>query len=300
MNKKPYISAIFLLCFIITICGCSEKPGKKQAESLPVKVMEAKLTEIDRTLDYVGDIRADEEAIVYPKVTGKVIEKLKDDGDIVKKGDVIVYLDRDEVGFEFEKAPVEAFLDGFVGRVYVDIGTHVTPETPVALVVRMDTVEIRLNIPEKYIPHVNVGQKAKVTVDAFPDTVFEGTVTSMSPVLDADTRTARLKIKIDNKDHRLKSGMFARVSLAIESHREALVILKEAILSEKSSPYVYIVKDGIAAKRYVKLGLRKANYVEILEGVNAGDMVIMMGQQKVTDGCEVAASLDGSVNYKKR
>jgi len=94
-------------------------------------------------------LRQKTKAIIYPKVSGKIIEKLKNEGDSVVKGDVIAYIDRDEVGFKFEKAPVESPMNGIIGRVYVDIGTQVSTQTAVALAVRMDNVKIDLDIPEQ-------------------------------------------------------------------------------------------------------------------------------------------------------
>jgi len=273
--------------FAIAGCGSGNLNTDKNKEAIPVKVMIIEARDLEKTLDYVGNIKAKDEAGVYPKVSGKIIEKVKDEGSPVAKGDVIAYIDRDEVGFTFEKAPVESPLTGVVGRINVDIGTNVEPTTQIAFVVNMEKMEIDLDIPEKYLPFVALGQEAKITVDAYPDKVFIGKVTLISPVVDLETRSAPIEITIDNKDGLLKSGMFAEVKLVVEVHKKVPVVLKEALMGKGDNLYVYVVEDHKASMRTVKTGIRYAELVEITEGVRSGDVVVVMGQQRLHDGVSV-------------
>ncbi len=286
----------YILFFIITvmaIAGCGRKAVlKERNEAVPVKAMKVVLKDLDRSLEYVGDITGQDEAVVYPKVSGKIIEKIKEDGSIVQKGDVIAYIDRDEVGLKFEKAPVESPLTGMVGRVYVDIGSHVSPETPVALVCDMGKAEIDLNIPEKYLPNVSLGQEAEVIVDAYPNEKFIGKVEKISPVVDLETRAAPIEIVIDNPDHRLRSGMFAKVKLTIEKRKNTPVILKEAIIGKEPNTYVYVIEGDKAVLRKVTLGIRQGPYYEVTEGLKEGDLVAIMGQQKLRDGSPVNVEIE--------
>ncbi|MCM8824239.1 MAG: hypothetical protein NC822_06160, partial [Candidatus Omnitrophica bacterium] len=132
---------LFLMFFSFLFSGCQNKDKlklKDYQELIPVRVKMVRLSTIRKVIEYVGDIKAKDEAIVYPKVSGKVLEKLKEDGSFVSKGEIIAYIDRDEVGFKFEKSPIESPLTGVVGRFYLDKGEMVTPQTPVALVVDME------------------------------------------------------------------------------------------------------------------------------------------------------------------
>lgn len=286
---------IWYLVFGISLVGCGsgqKERAVEQNESIPVKVMKVELRAIQNTLDYVGDIKAQDEALVYPKVSGKIIEKLKTEGEAVRKGEAIVYIDRDEVGFKFEKAPVESPLDGFIGRINVDIGTQVSAQTPVALVVAMDKVKIKLDIPENYLPKISVGQKASITVQPYEGEKFSGVVSRISPVLDLETRSAPIEILISNLEHRLKSGMFAKVELIIEEHKDVPVIIKEAILGRVPDEYVYTVEGDIARLRNVKLGIRQGAYYEVVEGLKENDLVVIMGQRKLHDGSQVAIEIN--------
>jgi len=282
---------IFTALFIFAVTGCQKKgPVKTETpQAIPVKVAKVELHDINKTLDYIGNIKAQDEAMVYPKVSGKIIEKVKEDGSVVDRGDIIAYIDRDEVGLKFEKAPVTSPLKGIVGRFNADIGSNVTPQTPVALVIDMDKVKIGLDIPEKYLADVSLGQKADIYVDAYLEEKFSGEVTKISPVIDLVTRTMPVEITIENQDHRLKSGMFARVSLVIKEIKDAALVLKEAVMGREPDLYVYTVENGKAVLKDVELGIRQNGYFEIKNGLKQGDTVVVMGQQRLRDGAEVRA-----------
>jgi multidrug efflux pump subunit AcrA (membrane-fusion protein) len=277
---------------ILLISGCQPKVEKKEVrETIPVKVTRVELRELNEVLEYVGNIKAQDEVVVYPKVSGKIIEKVKVDGEQVNKGEAIAYIDRDEVGLKFEKAPVENPLTGVLGKFYVDIGANVLVSTPVALVINMDTVKISLDIPEKYLPKIYLGQSANIQVDAYPEEVFKGEVTKISPVVNLENRAAPIETKINNQDHRLKSGMFASASLIIEKHPSAVVILKEAILGKEPDTYVYLIENNKAVMRKITLGIHSGPYYEVLEGIKEGDLVVIVGQQRLYDNAPVAVEI---------
>jgi len=285
--RKGKLTLLFI-CLFILFSGCGKKIEKKiEEEVIPVRVVTIQPQRLDISIEYVGDIRAFDEVVVYPKVSGKIIEKIKEDGQSVAKGEAIAYIDRDEVGLKFEKAPVESPLAGVIGRVYVDIGTYVNVQTPVALVVNMDKVKILLEIPEKYLPKISLEQEASIYVDAYPTEEFQGKVTKISPVVDLATRSAPVEISLDNPDHRLKSGMFARVKLVIDSRENAFVILKEAVIGQEPDTYVYVVKEGRAVLEKVTLGIRQGPYYEVKDGLKEKDLVVIVGQQKLYENAPV-------------
>ncbi|MDP2938407.1 MAG: efflux RND transporter periplasmic adaptor subunit, partial [Candidatus Omnitrophota bacterium] len=181
---------------------------------------------------------------------------------------------------------------GIVGRVYVDIGQSVTVQTPIALVVDMVKVKIDLDTPEKYLPRVSLEQKAQIGVDAYPEEEFSGRVTKISPVVDLTTRSAPIEITVDNPQHRLQSGMFAKVRLILQEHKNTPVILKEAIIGKEPNLYVYVVKDNKAILQKVNLGIRQGPYFEVREGLKEGDLVVIMGQQRLKDNVQVSVEIE--------
>ncbi|MDP3788932.1 MAG: efflux RND transporter periplasmic adaptor subunit [Candidatus Omnitrophota bacterium] len=290
---KTIFYILFFIVTVIAISGCGKKAAlKEKDEAVPVKAMKVALKDMDRYLEYVGDIKGQDEAIVYPKVSGKIIEKIKEDGSAVEKGDVIAYIDRDEVGLKFEKAPVESPLAGTVGRVYVDIGSSVTPQTPIAIICNMGKAEIDLNIPEKYLSNVALGQEAEIVVDAYPDEKFIGKVDQISPIVDLATRAAPVEIVIDNSACHLQSGMFAKVKLAIEERKNAPVVLREAVMGKEPNTYVYVINGDKAVLTKVTPGIRQGPYVELTDGVKEDDLVVILGQQRLKDGSLVNVEVE--------
>lgn len=291
--SKINLVLVFIFCGFLLAAGCAKREEiSKTEEAIPVKVLKVKLKELSEALEYTGNIKAQDEAMVYPKVNGKIMEKLKADGSRINKGETIAYIDRDEVGFKFEKAPVESPLTGIVGRVYVDLGQNVSTDTPVALVVDMDKVKIELDIPEKYLPRVSLGQVARINVDAYPEEEFSGLVAKISPVVDLETRSAPIEITVDNPQHRLQSGMFAKVRLILAEHKNTPAILKEAVIGKEPDLYVYVIEDNKAILKKVSLGLRQGPYFEVREGLKEGDLVVIMGQQRLQDNAQVLAEIE--------
>ncbi|MCX5705392.1 MAG: efflux RND transporter periplasmic adaptor subunit [Candidatus Omnitrophica bacterium] len=287
ISPQKMIIALFVA---LAVLGCQKEEKKQAAKAIiPVKVSKVQFKDLEETVDYVGNIRAQEEVVIYSKVNGKIIEKIKEDGSLVNKGDIVAYVDRDEVGFKFEKAPIESPIVGIIGRVYVDIGENVTTQTPIALVVDMRRVEIDLDIPEKYYSRIALGQKAKVRVDTYPNEGFSGLVTKISPVVDLSTRAAPVEITIDNPEGKLRSGMFSKVNLVLGEHKNVPVVIKEAIMGKEPNLYVYITEGQKAVLRNITLGIRQEPYYEVRDGIREGDLVVIMGQQRLYDGAEVIA-----------
>ncbi|MBI5145457.1 MAG: efflux RND transporter periplasmic adaptor subunit [Candidatus Omnitrophica bacterium] len=283
-----FVILIFAFCILNFLAGCQQKKVAQNAqEAIPVRVSKITLQDFAETIDYVGNIKAQDEAIVYPKVSGKIIAKIRQDNEPIKKGEAICYIDRDEVGLKFEPAPVESPIDGIVGRVYVDIGENVSSQTEVALVVAMQQVKIRLDIPEKYLTRIALAQVAKIRTDAYPDAEFSGEVTKISPVVDLATRTFPVEITVDNPQLQLKPGMFAKVSLILEEYQNVPVILKEAVLGREPNWYVYVVENNKAVLREITLGLRQGPYYQVRSGLKEGDYVVIVGQQRLYAGAGV-------------
>ncbi|OGX22918.1 MAG: hypothetical protein A3K54_00560 [Omnitrophica WOR_2 bacterium RBG_13_44_8] len=129
-------------------------------------------------------------------------------------------------------------------------------------------------------------------MDAYPEEQFLGLVTKISPVIDLATRSAPLEITVDNPGQRLKSGMFAKVRLILTVHKDVPAILKEAVLGKEPDFYVYVIKDNQAILQKVTLGLRQGPYFEVRQGLKQGDLVVIMGQQRLRDNAAVSVEIE--------
>jgi multidrug efflux pump subunit AcrA (membrane-fusion protein) len=265
----------------------TSKKGAKTVsieEGVPVEVVKIAKGDLKETVSYTGDIEAKERIEVYPRVSGKIIKKKVVEGDRIKKGQTIALIDRDEPGFKFEPAPVDSLLAGIVGRVYVDLGAKVTPQTPVALIVDMDRVKVKINVVERDLPKIKIGQEARVKVDAYPEKIFKGKIWKISPVVDLESRTAPIEILFSNPKHLLKPGMFARVEITTKENKNTLIIPRDALIKEGDSTSIFVVKDNQALKRKVTTGMSQENLVEIENNLNPEEEVIVMGKTRVKDG----------------
>ncbi len=275
---------ILIFTFCIFLSGCSPRIPQEEAIKMPVRAIEVKKGVLKEILFYVGDIKAEDEVVVYPKVSGKIIEKVAKEGDLVKEGDILAYVDRDEVGFKFKKAPVESPIDGVLGRVYVDRGTSVSASIPIALIVNMDKVKVRIDAVERDLPKIKVGQRAEVRVDAYPEEIFVGSVEKVSPIVDLASRSAPIEIEIPNAEHRLNPGSFARIKILIKKRRGVLIIPRDAIIKEDSSNYVFVVKNNKAHKQKIETGLNEDNKFEVINGLSEGEFVVTMGNTRLEQG----------------
>lgn len=179
-------------------------------------------------------------------------------------------------------------VNGVIAERNIDPGDTVGAGSSCFVVSRQETVKIKGTITESDYPKVRLGQLAHVTIDAFPGVSFEGSVSRLSPTLDASTRTANLEVWIPSKGI-LKPGMFARVEVVVGKH-DGIALPREAVkqLAGTGEWYCFIVgSDGKAKQVFVKRGIESGNLVEIVEGVAESDSVISPVVQALGDGMPV-------------
>jgi multidrug efflux pump subunit AcrA (membrane-fusion protein) len=186
-----------------------------------------------------------------------------------------------------ENTTIRAPLGGIISKRYVDRGALVGTSTPILRIVAMDRVKVIVQVVESELARLRSGATADVDVDAYGNEVFKGTVTAISPTVDPESRTADVEIQVDNRDYRLKPGMFARVNLITERRDKALLISKDSLLRESGPPRVFVLDGGKASLREVTLGLEGEQYVEVVGGLQEGQDVIIAGQYELNDGMAV-------------
>jgi multidrug efflux pump subunit AcrA (membrane-fusion protein) len=266
-------------------CGRKTEEAAK-LDAFPVRIAVVRRSGIEDGLSVVGSLKARDEATLFSRIDGKLIENLVKEGDSIKKGQTVALVQKDEVGVKYEPAPVPSTLDGIVGRVYLDRGAEVMLNTPVALVVDARSVRARADVPERYAGRVRLGQDVRVEVEAYPGTIFRGVVSKESPVVDSETRSAPIEVNLDNADGRLRSGMFAKLTIVVARRADAVVVPKEAV-AEGPVPSVFVIKDGKASKRELKLGLVNDAQAEVLDGLKPGESVAVFGLYGLKDGSPV-------------
>ncbi|MEW6237573.1 MAG: efflux RND transporter periplasmic adaptor subunit [Candidatus Omnitrophota bacterium] len=186
---------------------------------------------------------------------------------------------------------ITAPIAGFVGKRFLDEGAMVSPSTPIVSLADMSTVKTVISVVERDYAKIKLGLKAALAVDAYPDKAFEGRVSRIAPVLNADTRTAETEIEIPNSDLLLKPGMFARVRIHFGTHRGVTLIPLRALVKRESQQGVFIPIDNNAKARFLPIapGISSADVTEA-SGVEIGQVVIVMGQHLLNDGDGIVAN----------
>ncbi len=176
---------------------------------------------------------------------------------------------------------------GIVSKVWISEGNYVAPRAPLVEIYDPASLRVRFSVPEQDVRRLKTGVAVTVALDAFPGQSFPGTVERIYPQLEPTTRTLTVEAKIES-DVSLFSGLFARVAVPVETASGAIVIPSGALLAlPGGGAVVFVAQDEKAVRRSVKTGLETGAFVQILEGLSAGEDVIVRGQESLKDGAPV-------------
>lgn len=181
---------------------------------------------------------------------------------------------------------VRAPFDGVVGMRQVDAGARIDDSTVITTLDDLSEIRIEFAVSETLFSNIAVGQAVVATAAAYPDRRFEGKVSSIDSRVDPAGRSFKVRATLPNDDLALPAGMYMHVTLALDS-RVAVVVPETAIVPVGGKSFVYVVSDGVAERREVSLGQRQTGSVEIAEGVEAGDIVVVSGTQSLRPGAPV-------------
>lgn len=187
-------------------------------------------------------------------------------------------------------AHVIAPIDGSVSVKNASAGEYVKTNAPIVTIVRTNPLRLSAEVPEKFVPSVKTGQKVQIKVDAFPDRVFPGVVARISPSLSEKARSLVVEATVDNSSGLLKPGFFARAQLTTGSIEPVVLVPVQSVVTITGLNKVYVIENGSAVERRVKLGNRDAELIEILDGVKAGEKVATSNVDKLHSGAKVTAA----------
>jgi len=211
----------------------------------------------------------------------------------VKQVEVALQQAETNLSYSYIRAP----FSGYIAERNLDPGAFVSGSTGSTSTLsrgilnlhEIGTVRTLIEVVEKDVPLIKIGQKAQIRAEAYPDRVFDGEVTRVVQALNRATRTMTVEVDLQNRDHLLKGGMFARVDVMVGTHAQAVQIPVDAITRLDELQYVYVVKDGKAARVPVELGLRVDNMIEVTKGLTGDEQLIVSGKDLVTDGTVIEA-----------
>lgn len=182
---------------------------------------------------------------------------------------------------------VVAPFAGRVGLRQVSPGALIQPGTPITTLDDTSRVRVEFAVPEVYLARIRVGSSVTARSSAYGDRRFQGTVAVIDTRIDPATRSVRVISEFDNADEALRPGLFLTVELVLEERPRALLVAEEAIDPVGDRAYVFVVRDGRARRQEVKLGQRLPGEVEVREGLNAGEPVVVRGIQRLRNDLPV-------------
>ncbi|GAB5559589.1 MAG: efflux RND transporter periplasmic adaptor subunit [Synoicihabitans sp.] len=195
-----------------------------------------------------------------------------------------------------DKKTIRAPFEGRVGIRQVNLGQFVSRGTPLIPLQRLDTVFANFYIPQRYLPRLGLGQSVAVTTDAFPEQVFEASISAINPVVDQSTRNVWIQATIPNPDEKLRAGMFARVAVTLPEVQNVVVIPATSVAYASYGNSVYVVEESegpngttmlVANQRPVVLGAKRGDLVAVTEGLEGDETVVTSGVFKLRNGLPV-------------
>ena len=307
-KRKGFMTALIVLAILIitlAIVFVSAKSGKNKGPGAkgpggfggpgfggPQETSVRTLKLEKQTLkDFVitnGEIETQTAIEVFPSIGGKVIETKVSLGSPVKQGDVIAYIDPSEPGSYYAKSPVIAPISGSIISSPVKTGQKVSMSSVITKIGDIDNLQISAKVPERYVADLEIGQKAEITLQAYEGEVFEAKVVRISPVVDAATRTKEIILNFDKNYEKVNAGMFAKIKLYTNDYSGYPAVPQDSLVNNNDNYYMYVVKDDdTVEKRQVKLGQNVDGYYQILDGVFAGETVVVEGMLTLTDGSKI-------------
>lgn len=249
---------------------------------VPVESVQPTRMNITEKTHASGSIQADSEIAIYSKAAGKIAQNLVKMGSAVQPGQVVAIVNRDEVGYEYKPYEVKSDGKGVVSRIILNPGATVNPSTPLMNLVDIDTVKAVAAVDEKKIRFIQMGEAARVTLEAYPGETFAARVTNISPICNPVSRTIDVELSIPNPGHRIKPGMYAEVEWT-ESQRSALVVPLTAVVDRGGQKYVFFADNGLARINPVTLGAVVGDVVEILSGLKGDERIVTTGAGQLND-----------------
>ena len=188
----------------------------------------------------------------------------------------------------FDKTRITAPFEGIIGARKVSVGTFLRAGQPVADLANIDAIRVTFSAPERFLSRLTQGATVAVSTTAFSGNELRGEIIVIEPMIDPATRSARVLARVQNLGRKFRPGMSANISAVLSQHPNALTIPNEAIFGGGNQSFVFVVKpDSTVTRVALTLGTRTPDMVEVLNGLQAGMVVVRAGHQKLFEGGKV-------------
>ena len=197
----------------------------------------------------------------------------------------------DLLQLRLDRTVVRAPFSGVLGQRLVSLGDYVNNATRLITLQTVSPQRVSFQVPERYADLLKVGQRVVFRVAALSGRDFAGTVDFVDPLVALPGRTITVKALVPNPRRELQAGMFIEARLETATRPEAVVVPEDAVSPMQGVMWIWVVKDGKVERRQVSLGVRTPGYVEVRQGVDAGELVVVGGAERLSPGVEVRATV---------
>ncbi len=339
-RRLPLFILVGLLIVLVVYLQWPESSNAKERHQrvVSVKTTTIALAEFKDEIEAIGTSRANEQVFITSKYSDLVEKIYFQDGQMVKKGDILISLNSDEEAAKVKeleanleesvsqlnrfqdlytnKAMSKSLVDqqdaktkaiaaqllsakikladftikapfsGILGFREISLGTLINVGDVITSLDDLSTIKVDFSVPERHLTTVALGQRIEAMNTAYKSHVFVGKITSIDSRLDSTTRTLKVRAEIPNHDHKLRAGMLLNVQV-VRNVEQILQVPESAIIPIEDKHFVFVVNEGKAVKKQLKIGRRYHGFVEVLDGVDAGTAVVIEGALKLRDGSAV-------------
>jgi membrane fusion protein, multidrug efflux system len=208
----------------------------------------------------------------------------------------------DQMRSNIRKKTVVAPFDGQLGIRQVNVGQSIDARLPVVQLTALDPVFVDFSLPEQYLAQLSNGLDVNVRVDALPDHDFKGKLTAVNSMVDSVTRNVTAQATLQNPEHTLRPGMFAKVEVVLPAKGKALVIPGSAVSYAPFGDSVYVIekkkdpKSGkesqVLRQQFVRIGEARGDFVSVTQGLKGGETIVSTGVFKLRNGMTVTINND--------
>ena len=304
------VSASALLCFaglmVFVLSSCDrvrqvygkkdkDAEGVETAQEAPVYAVNTTTAARGMIRDYLplsGDIVAGSTVDTYSDAAGKVVRVYVAAGSQVRKDAPIAAVDPSKPGMNYVPSIAKAPIAGTVVSLPAQVGMTVSQAVPLARIAGGSGLEIRVYVAERFISKMALGLPSEITLDAWPGEVFRGSISEIAPVVDPASRTLEVKINVENRQSRLKAGMFAKVRIITQRKENIVKIPASAMMSRFGEQYVFSVDrsnpaDPVVRRTPIVPGILIDGVLEVEQGLAADAEIIVRGQTLLEDGSRI-------------
>ena len=182
---------------------------------------------------------------------------------------------------------IKAPFSGIIGLRSVSVGDYVKEGADLVNLESIDPLKVDFRVPEVYLRQVQSGQPLEIGLDAYPNKTFEGRVLAVNPLVDAAGRSVVIRAQVKNQDAAFGPACSRACAPDHHGRRRSLVVPEQALVPQGNEQFVFKVVDNRAVRAKVEVGQRRDGRAEITNGIAAGEVIVIAGQQRLRDGAAV-------------